>query len=134
VNFRPEEDKHESTIYFEPISGTPIRAQLRIQLSTSAWIDRLKINPDGSTDPVGTRAIRRFIPMMWIDQTIILNNETQNRLHRVSGILDKGQYVYQSLRLLYVIIAFLSVFGILIVLELVCYVRRVRYQLKMMFE
>lgn len=50
VNFQPDFDKHESTIYFEPISGTPIRAQLRIQLNTNAWIDRLKINEDGSTE------------------------------------------------------------------------------------
>ncbi len=50
MNFKPDFNKHESTIYFEPISGTPIRAQLRIQLSTNAWIDRLKINEDGSTE------------------------------------------------------------------------------------
>jgi hypothetical protein len=50
VNFQPNFDKHESTIYFEPISGTPIRAQLRIQLNTNAWIDRLTLHDDGSTE------------------------------------------------------------------------------------
>ena len=50
IDFKPDFNKHESTIYFEPISGTPIRAQLRIQLSTNAWIDRLKLNEDGSTE------------------------------------------------------------------------------------
>ncbi len=50
VNFQPNFDKHESTIYFEPISGTPIRAQLRIQLNTNAWIDRLILHDDGSTE------------------------------------------------------------------------------------
>ncbi len=50
VNFKPDFNKHESTIYFEPISGTPIYAQLRIQLNTNAWIDRLQIHEDGSTE------------------------------------------------------------------------------------
>jgi hypothetical protein len=50
VNFQPNFDQHESTIYFEPISGTPIRAQLRIQLNTNAWIDRLILHADGSTE------------------------------------------------------------------------------------
>ncbi|CAF5065974.1 unnamed protein product, partial [Rotaria sp. Silwood1] len=31
VAFDPDIHKHESTIYFEPLSGTPIRAHLRIQ-------------------------------------------------------------------------------------------------------
>lgn len=50
VAFKPNLEKHESTIYFEPLSGTPIRAQLRIQLNTNAYIDRLKLNADGSTE------------------------------------------------------------------------------------
>jgi hypothetical protein len=50
VAFTPDADKHESTIYFEPLSGTPIRAQLRIQLNTNAWIDRIKINENNETE------------------------------------------------------------------------------------
>ncbi|CAF1099743.1 unnamed protein product [Adineta ricciae] len=126
VNFHPNFDKHESTIYFEPISGTPVRAQLRIQLSTNAWIDRLKLNQDGSTEPTRTRAVRRFIPMMWIDQTITLNNETLNRLLRVSTILEKGHYAYGSLKLIYIIIALLSLIAIVVVLELFFFNRRRR--------
>ena len=49
VNFKPNFHQHESTIYFEPLSGTPIRAQLRIQLSANVLIDRLQLNQDGST-------------------------------------------------------------------------------------
>ncbi len=77
--------------------------------------------------PTGTRAIRRFIPMMWIDQTIILNNETLNRLHRVSLILAKGHYAHQSLKLVYIVIALLSILAIIIVMELVFFNRRVRF-------
>ncbi|CAF4803478.1 unnamed protein product, partial [Rotaria sp. Silwood2] len=78
VNFKPDFHQHESTIYFEPLTGAPVRAQLRIQLNTNAWIDRLKLNADGSTDPTRTRAVRRFVPMVWIDQLINLNHEPLN--------------------------------------------------------
>ncbi len=78
--------------------------------------------------PLGTRAIRRFIPMMWIDQTIILNNETLERLQRVSLILEKGHYAHQSLKLVYIIIAFLSIIAAIIAIELFFFHRRVRFQ------
>jgi len=87
VAFQPDFDKHESRIYFEPLSGTPLRAELRIQLNTNAWIDRIKIDENNATEyefikqkkkillkifidfrPIRSRAVRRFIPMMWIDQ------------------------------------------------------------------
>ncbi|UJR09125.1 hypothetical protein I4U23_013372 [Adineta vaga] len=124
INFQPDFNKHESTIYFEPISGTPVRAQLRIQLSTNAWIDRLRLNPDGSTEPTHTRAVRRLIPMMWIDQTITLNNETLHRLQRASMILEKGRYGYESMKLVYIIIALLSLIAIIVVIELFFFNRR----------
>lgn len=50
VAFTPDFDKHESTIYFEPLTGTPLRAQLRIQLNVNAWIDRLKIDSNNATE------------------------------------------------------------------------------------
>ncbi|CAF1276835.1 unnamed protein product [Adineta steineri] len=134
VDFKPDFDKHESTIYFEPLSGTPIRAQLRIQLSTNAWIDRLRLNADGSTDPTNTRAIRRLIPMMWIDQTIILHNETLQRLHHVTVILEKGHYAYESLRLVYIIIAFLSLCAIIVIIELFFFNRRRQSKQSLLFE
>jgi len=134
VNFQPDFDKHESTIYFEPISGTPLRAQLRIQLNTNAWIDRLKLNEDGSTEPTGTRAIRRFIPMMWIDQTITLNKETLNRLQRVSLILEKGHFAHESLKLVYIIIAFLSLVAIIIIIELFAYNRNRQMKENLLYQ
>jgi hypothetical protein len=118
VAFAPDADKHESTIYFEPLSGTPLRAHLRIQLNTNAWIDRIKVDDQGATEPTKTRAIRRFIPMMWIDQTITLNDATLNRLKSVSVILQKGHSAYQSLKLVYILIALFSIIAIISVIEL----------------
>ncbi|CAF1002188.1 unnamed protein product [Didymodactylos carnosus] len=45
-----DKDKHESTIYFEPITGTPIKAQLRIQLNTNTYIDRIKVDRYGNAN------------------------------------------------------------------------------------
>jgi hypothetical protein len=50
VAFTPDQDKHESAVYFEPLTGTPIQAQSRIQLNVNAWIDRVQVNDDGSTE------------------------------------------------------------------------------------
>lgn len=80
----------------------------------------------GFSRPTGARAIRRFIPMMWIDQTITLNNETLDRLHRVSLILGKGHYAHQSLKLIYIISALVSMIAILIMVEFMFFNRRVR--------
>ncbi|CAF0885908.1 unnamed protein product [Adineta steineri] len=118
VAFTPDFDKHESTIYFEPISGTPLKAQLRIQLNANAWIDRIKVDEHGATEPTKTRAIRRFIPMMWIDQTITLNDATLNNLKRVNNILQKGHSAHQSLKLVYIFVALISCVAIIVVVEL----------------
>ncbi len=64
--------------------------------------------------------------MMWIDQTIILNNETLERLQRVSLILEKGHYAHESLKLVYIIIALLSIIAIIITIELIFFNQRVR--------
>ncbi|CAF0950770.1 unnamed protein product [Adineta ricciae] len=124
VAFTPDADKHESTIYFEPLSGTPLLAQLRIQLNANAWIDRIKVSEDGTTNPTNSRAVRRFIPMMWIDQRITLNDETLNRLKRVSGILQKGHSAHQSLKLVYILVALFSTVAIIVVIELLLWRRQ----------
>ena len=49
VAFTPDFDKHESAIYFESISSSPVRAQLRIQLNANALIDRIKVDAYGET-------------------------------------------------------------------------------------
>ena len=49
VAFTPDANKHESTVYFEPLTGTPLSSQSRIQMNVNAWIDRLRVEEDGST-------------------------------------------------------------------------------------
>lgn len=50
VAFTPDFDKHESAIYFEPLTGTPLKAQLRIQMNVNAWIDRIKVDERGASE------------------------------------------------------------------------------------
>lgn len=72
--------------------------------------------------------------MAWIDQTIVLNNETLNRLHRISMILGKGHYAHQSLKLIYIVIALLSAIAILVVVEFMFFNRRVSSGTKYEFD
>lgn len=58
VMFAPDAEKHESAVYFEPISGTPILARSRIQLNVDAWIDRIKVKDDGNTEWEQTNLFR----------------------------------------------------------------------------
>jgi len=118
IAFNPDESKHESTIYFEPMTGTPLKAHSRIQMNVNAWIDRIKVNEDGTTEPTKSRALRRLIPMMWIDQTITLKEATAKRLKFVSGILDKGHQVHQSLSFVYILVALLSIVAVIGAVEL----------------
>ncbi|CAF0881508.1 unnamed protein product [Rotaria sordida] len=126
VAFKPDFHKHESTIYFEPLTGTPIKAQLRIQLNTNAWIDRIRINDLGATEPTNSRAVRRLIPMVWIDQTITLNEETASAIRSAFRILRTGESVHQSLKLAYIIVALFSVIAAIGVTELFFWNRRRR--------
>ena len=49
----------------------------------------------------------------------------KDRLLRVAGILEKGHRAHQSFRVVYVIIAFLSLIGLIIVVELYMFNQRV---------
>ncbi|CAF1110769.1 unnamed protein product [Rotaria sp. Silwood1] len=126
VAFDPDIHKHESTIYFEPLSGTPIRAHLRIQLNSNAWIDRIKVNEFGATETTNSRAVTRFIPMMWIDQTIALNHDTANTLKRALNILRRGERLHQSIKFGHIMVVLCSVVAIIAVVELFFWNKRVR--------
>lgn len=62
--------------------------------------------------------------MMWIDQTITLNDEVVQRLQRASKILHRGEKFHQSMRLSYLIVAFFIVIGLIVLIELLISRRR----------
>lgn len=63
-----------------------------------------------------------------------MNDETLNRLKRVSGILQKGHNAHQSLKLVYVLVALFSAVAIIAVIELLLWRRQVRITSKEIFE
>lgn len=134
VAFTPDFDKHESTIYFEPISGTPVRAQLRIQLNTNAWIDRVTIDGDGEIKTTKSRAVPRFTPMLWIDQTITVDDAPLNRLKRVTKLIHVLDNMHQSIKLVFIILALLSVIAIIVVIELFFWNRRRQMNQKSLYR
>jgi len=91
---------------------------------SKSGVNATLVDDDGATEPTKTRAIRRFIPMMWIDQSITLHDATLNRLTGVSSILQKGHSVHQSLKLAYILVALFSVIAIITVVELFFWNRR----------
>ncbi|CAF1644828.1 unnamed protein product, partial [Didymodactylos carnosus] len=126
IAFMPDAKKHESTIYFEAISGTPIKAQLRIQLNVNAFVDPSKIDEEGNLIPIpGKRGRLRLIPMFWVDQEITVNDETLHRLQRVNRILQYGQRFHDSVPISCLIIAFLLSALLISVLEflITCFIR-----------
>ncbi|CAF4274510.1 unnamed protein product, partial [Adineta steineri] len=59
---------------------------------------------------------------------------TLQRLHHVTVILEKGHYAYESLRLVYIIIAFLSLCAIIVIIELFFFNRRRQSKQSLLFE
>lgn len=96
--FTPSRDKHEALIYFEPYSGTPLRAHHRIQLNVDAMIDPMKQSDMGSQlTPVGRRAVKRLLPLVWIDQEVNVNDATLRRFKMVHIALRYGQLIIMLL-------------------------------------
>ena len=80
--FQPNDKDHDSSVYFEPYTGTPFRAVFRLQLNVNATIDPMK-ETDEELDglkPLKKRSVKRLIPVFWIDQEINLSKGMINRL------------------------------------------------------
>lgn len=96
--FTPTHDKHEALIYFEPYSGTPLRAHHRLQLNIDAMIDPMKIPEyEAELTPIGRKAVRRLLPLVWIDQEVNVKSEVIRTLRWVHRALRYGQIVISVL-------------------------------------
>ncbi|CAF1188748.1 unnamed protein product [Rotaria sordida] len=104
--FTPTRDKHEALIYFEPYSGTPLRAHHRVQLNIDAIIDPMKTSNFESEQltPAGRKGIKRMIPLVWIDQEVNVNDETIRILRMVHFALRYGQIIIITLAVVLIII------------------------------
>ncbi|CAF0984619.1 unnamed protein product [Adineta ricciae] len=103
--FTPTRDQHEALIYFEPYSGTPLRAHHRIQLNIDAIIDPMKQSEYGSElTPTKRRGVRRMIPLVWIDQEVNIDDATIGKLRLVHLAIRHGKVVIMVAAILLIIL------------------------------
>ncbi|CAF2653669.1 unnamed protein product [Rotaria sp. Silwood2] len=103
--FIPTRDKHEALIYFEPYSGTPLRAHHRLQLNIDAIIDPMKKSEhEDKLETTKRKSVKRMIPLVWIDQEVNVNDETIRILRMVHLGLRYGQIIIIGLAIILVII------------------------------
>ena len=87
--FQPSADKHDSVIYFEPYTGTPIQATYRIQMNIEAIIDPMTMSDDGTFTRTHKRSVKRTLPVFWIEQTVQVSQETISKIQKVQSIFKK---------------------------------------------
>jgi len=91
--FKSIKDKHDSVLYFEPLTGTPFKASYRMQLNIDATIDPMRQLEDGSKlEPTKKKGVKRLIPIFWIDQEIKISEEIINKIRKGLSIRQYGQY------------------------------------------
>ena len=92
--YRPTRDQHEALIYFDPYSGTPLRAHHRVQLNINALIDPMRVIDDESElVPTGRRASRRLLPLVWIDQEVNVDEATISKIRLIHLAIRHGKWV-----------------------------------------
>lgn len=103
--FTPTHDKHEALIYFEPYSGTPLRAHHRIQLNIDAMVDPMRQTDfDTDLEPTNRRGVKRLLPLVWIDQEVNVDDATIRTLRLVHIAIRHGQWIIIVVAVLLVII------------------------------
>ncbi|CAF3413212.1 unnamed protein product [Rotaria socialis] len=103
--FTPTREEHEALIYFEPYSGTPLRAHHRLQLNINATIDPMKMSDYGSElTPTGRKSVKRLLPLVWIDQEVNVNDKVISMLRWVHLALRYGQAIIMVLAIALAII------------------------------
>ena len=104
--FTPNRDTHEALIYFEPYSGTPIRAHHRVQLNIDATIDPMKRTGDDASDlePANKRGVKRLIPLVWIDQEVNIDDATIRTLRTIHIALRHGKWIIMGVAIALIVI------------------------------
>jgi hypothetical protein len=103
--FTPTRDQHEALIYFEPYSGTPVRAHHRIQLNIDAIIDPMKESEYGSElEPTKKKGVKRLLPLVWIDQEVNVDDATIRTLRMVHIAIRHGKWIIMGFAVVLIII------------------------------
>lgn len=93
--FQPSAHQHDSIIYFEPRSGTPIEATYRIQMNVVAKVDPMKWI-DGEFQFTNKKSEIRTLPVFWIEQRVAVLPQAVTRLKILSSLEKflKGWIIY----------------------------------------
>ena len=92
--FAPSTDKHDSVMYFEPMTGIPFQAAHRMQLNVEVMIDPMKQSDDGSElEPSNRKGVKRLVPLFWVDQEINVSTKIISEFRKRLFILRYGQYI-----------------------------------------
>ena len=103
--FQPKRDEHEALIYFEPYSGTPLRAHHRVQLNVEAMIDPMRQTDDSidGLEPTKKKGVKRMLPLVWIDQEVNVNDATIRTLRTVHILMRHGIWIIMLVAVILVI-------------------------------
>lgn len=93
--FTPKRDEHEALIYFDPYSGTPIRAHHRVQLNVDVTIDPMRQTDDSvdGLEPTKKRGVKRLLPLVWIDQEVNVDDATIRTIRTVHILMHHGIWI-----------------------------------------
>jgi hypothetical protein len=93
--FTPTRDKHDSFIYFEPYSGTPVKVLFRMQVNIDAIIDPMRQSDENFEElkPTNKRGVRRLLPIFWIDQEIDITEIVIKKFRTPIFFLQYEKYV-----------------------------------------
>jgi hypothetical protein len=95
--FNASKEKHDSFLYFEPYTGTPIKAVYRMQLNIDATIDPIKYSEETrESEPLKKKGVRRILPVVWLDQEVNLDDKVIFQLKMFQIIFFYGRLILIS--------------------------------------
>lgn len=101
----PNREQHEALIYFDPYSGTPLRAHHRLQINIDAMIDPMRVvNNHGDLTPTGRRASKRVLPLVWIDQEVNVDSQTIRKIRLLHLAFRYGAFLIFAVALILIVI------------------------------
>ena len=114
--FNASKEKHDSFLFFEPYTGTPIKAVYRMQLNINANIDPVKLTEHENGTLISKtkrKSVQRILPVVWLDQQVNLDQQVINKLYWFQFTHRHGQWILivAAITLSIVFIGLMEFFG-----------------------
>ncbi|CAF0725751.1 unnamed protein product [Didymodactylos carnosus] len=114
--FAPEKEKHDSMLYFEPYTGTPVKAHHRIQMNVNPYIDTYKQNRDGEWErKTKGKSVKRMLPLLWMDQEVTLYTEVLQKLQHIHRMVN----ILKIVRIVAVLLAITILVMVIVLMEVI---------------